>query len=172
MLQLISRAAFLIGILIFTVQGLAQAQTNKDSRWSLAGSLYFRYEDNVFALSDQNQDSFKENSQNFPGIKSLDDFVWAASVGFSYRTIARKYPSFFSLGISGDFYTTNSQKSFETFRGGFRQDLGSETHASIGYTFIPRFFLGERIISSTATEAQTHSSTSLSSCLIRVLHPP
>jgi hypothetical protein len=149
------RVIFLISIVVLLAPGLVQAQTLKNAGWNLAGGLALRYEDNVFALSDKNRDSFKANPQSFPGVESLDDFAWKPSVGIAYRTIARKHPSSLSLGVSGDFYTANSKKSFVTLRGGFGQELVAGTHASVGYTFIPRFFLGERIISSTATEAET-----------------
>jgi hypothetical protein len=149
------RVIFLIGLVALLVPGLVQAQTLKNAGWNLAGGLALRYEDNVFALSDKNRDNFKANPQVFPGVESLDDFIWAPSVGIAYRTIARKYPSSLSLGVSGDFYTANSKKSFVTLRGGIWQELVAKTHASVGYTFIPHFFLGERLVSSTATEAET-----------------
>ncbi|MCI0529453.1 MAG: hypothetical protein L0Y56_18595 [Nitrospira sp.] len=154
-LLLTLRVIFLIGMVILLVPGRVQAQTPKNAGWNLAGGLALRYEDNVFALSDKNRDSFKANSQSFPGVESLDDFVWTPSVGISYRTLASKYPSSLSLGVSGDIYTDNSKKSFVTFRGGFWQEVVAGTHASVGYTFIPHFFLGERLVSSTATQAET-----------------
>ncbi len=154
MSRLSSRAIFLLGLLTLLLHGLAQAQTVEDARWRPTGGLALRYEDNVFALSDKNQDSFKTSPQSFPGVESLDDFVWVPSVGVTYRTMDREHPSYLSLGVSGNFYVANSKKSFETLRGGFRQDLAAGAHVSLGYTFIPRFFLGERVVSSTATEAE------------------
>ncbi len=154
-LLLTLRVIFLIGIMILLVPKLVQAQTPKNAGWNLVGGLALRYEDNVFALSDKNREAFKANPQVFPGVESLDDFVWTPSVGISYRTLAPKYPSSLSLGVSGDIYTDNSKKSFVTLRGGFWQELVAKTHASVGYTFIPHFFLGERLVSSVATQAET-----------------
>lgn len=150
-----SWVVIVIGVLLLMVKGVVQANPIKDDRWSLASGLTLRYADNVFGLSKTNQDRYKANPQGFPGVESVDDYVWAPSVGIAYRTTALRHPSSLSLNVSGDFYVANSRKSFETLRAGFRQNLVRGTHVSVGYTFIPRFFLGERLVGGTATDAET-----------------
>jgi hypothetical protein len=141
----------------FLAQGLAHAQTVKDPRWTVSGGLKLRYVDNAFAFSDERRDRFKSNPDLFPVVESLDDFVWVPSVGLAYRARRGKFAPTVSLGLRGDFYVSNPKRSFETLGASFRHGLPAGVRISAGYTLIPRFFLGERLISNTSTDTQTMS---------------
>ena len=171
MIRTIRSFILTICIVAFITPGLAHGQTKRNSRLDISGTLMLRYDDNAFSLSDKNQDRFKANPQLFPGIESIDDFIWQPILRAAYRMKGHVYPSSLWLRVSGNFYQENSRRSYQSFTGGWRQNLPAKIRGLVIYTFIPRYFVGERLVSNTAIETETLQLHRVTLKLSRIFSP-
>ena len=115
-----------------------------ETRLKWEGGIDVFYDSNVFNYSNDDIDEYNggTNPDRFKGVDSIDDMITRLylMVRFQKEMFADS-PTIFSLGVKGNIYARNTDKSYQIFQTSLRQKIGERRLIRIGYKFIPDYFV-------------------------------
>lgn len=102
------------------------------------------YNSNVFLYSHDDIDEYDAgtNVNRFKGVDSIDDIITNLFLIIrAEKEIFNFSPTIFSLGVEGNIYAENEDRTYAVIQTSLRQKIGADNLIRVGYKFIPNYFV-------------------------------